>query len=148
MFIIRKNEMDNIATKVFEEHAPRALEYPEPINIESLAEDCPYLSIKYKYISFDNKILGLTAFGDVRISYLGGLFMPTEIDISEGTIVINSALLGRAQRTHKLYTIAHEISPHLQIIDPHTFETAQNIFLQRSWSMKPRLSRLFVVRAS
>lgn len=110
MYVLRKGQMDEIATMVFKEYASQVLEYPQPVNIDSLAEDCLYLSIKYKYISFDNKVLGLTAFGDVRIPCLDDLFRPTEIDIPEGTIVINSGLLGNKQHSRRRYTTAHEVS--------------------------------------
>lgn len=83
------------------EYAPQVLKSPQPINIDSLAEDCLYLSIKYKYISFDNKVLGLTTFGDVRIPCLDDfsdrlklIFPKVQLLLTPAFLAINNILAG------------------------------------------------------
>ncbi len=111
MYVISKNQMDDIATMILEEYMPSVLENPQPVNIENLAEDGMFLTIKNRFITEDNSILGMTAFDDVKgIPCLDDKFHPIEIDLDAGTVVIHSWLLSQGNTARRRYTIAHETS--------------------------------------
>jgi len=111
MFIISKNQMDDIATMTLREYMPWALEYPQMVDIEKLSEEGLFLTIQNKMLGFSNAVLGMTAFEDVEgIPCLDDMFNPITIDLPAGTVLIHSWLIGYENRYRRRFTIAHECS--------------------------------------
>ena len=109
MYILSVRDFDDIATLVLTEYQPNALEWPQPVNIDYLATECLYLDIKHEHISINGSILGMIAFSDTEISGLDILYRPTVFQLSEGTMLIDSSLIGYEQRPRARFTKAHEV---------------------------------------
>jgi hypothetical protein len=111
MYILNKDQMDDIAAMLLREYMPSALEYARPVDIDALAEEGLFLTIKNKTLGMGNSILGLTAFEDVKgIPCCDEMFRPTTIDLEAGTVLIHSWLGGYQNRARRRFTVAHECS--------------------------------------
>lgn len=110
MYIIKKKEFDDIGEKVLSEYMPEVLEYPQSVDIMSLATECLYLDVKDKYITQDGSVLGMIAFGDTKFNGYGADFREEQIELPEGTVLIDYSLWGQDNVGRRRYTLAHECS--------------------------------------
>jgi len=110
MYELSRDQMDDIATKILGKFAPDVLTYPQPVNIEHLAEESFCLNVENKILSIDNKVLGATAFADDCIVIIDLLIGPILTEINEGTVFINQGLLGMSERARRRFTLAHEVA--------------------------------------
>lgn len=68
IYILSRNDMEDIATENLKEFAPSNLERPTPLKTTQFLEDYLGLITKNKYIcDFDSGILGLTVMGDLAL---------------------------------------------------------------------------------
>jgi hypothetical protein len=58
MYILRKEQMDDIATMLLQEYSPEALQCAKPVSIEALAEDGLCLAVEYKHLPLKAESLG------------------------------------------------------------------------------------------
>ena len=110
MYIIKKKEFDDIGEKVLSEYMPEVLEYPQSVDIMSLATECLYLDVKDKYITQDGSVLGMIAFGDTKFTGYGVDLREEQIELPEGTVLIDYSLWGQDNVGRRRYTLAHECS--------------------------------------
>lgn len=110
MYLLKKKDFDDIAALVLSNYMPRVLEYPKPLDIESLAQDQFYLDIRYDNIEPDGKILGMMAFADTEYYSRGYSAERGAIELEEGTMLIDYSLCGNDNRARRRYTQAHELS--------------------------------------
>ena len=111
MYILNKQQINQIAYVILEEYMPSANRIAQPVDIETLAEECLLLTIEEKMFGINDNILGLIALHDVDgITYLDDGLNPTKASLCAGTIIINSWLTAFKRYTCKRFTIAHECS--------------------------------------
>ena len=110
MYIIRKEEMDDIAEMVLGEYAPHNLRYPCAVDIAGIAENALNLTIESRYLSHNNEILGVTIFHDSDVPCYNQQLQPEIVHLSYGTVIIHKGLVGMESRTRKRFTLAHETS--------------------------------------
>ena len=110
MYILKKSDFDDIADMVLEEYMPSVLTYPKTVDIEYLAEECFYLDIKHDTIMPEGKVLGMIAFADTKFDTIDCECIPRQIELEEGTMLIDLSLIGRENRARKRFTEAHETS--------------------------------------
>ena len=109
MYILKRDDMDDVATMLLTAYMPSALECPRPVQIEALARDGLHLTVETKTLGFTDAILGLTAFADVQdIPCLDHRYHPMKIAVREGTILLHTMLSGK--RARRRFTLAHEIA--------------------------------------
>jgi Zn-dependent peptidase ImmA (M78 family) len=101
--------MDDIATMVLQEYMPEVLVYPQPVDIDALVEEHLFLTVKNKALGYNDAVLGVTAFEDVKdVPCLDEMYQPTTIDLEAGTVLIHSCLLGSKNKPRRRFTVAHE----------------------------------------
>jgi len=111
MFILQKNQFDDIASMILQAYQPWALDYPQPIDIVNLAEEGLFLTIKNRMLDFSAAVLGMTVFEDVEdVPCLDDMYQSIKIPLPGGTIVIHSQLSGYERKARRRFTIAHECS--------------------------------------
>jgi len=109
MYILKKDDMDDIATMLLAEYAPAALERPQAVNIDAVAEDGLHLTVENRILGFTDAVLGLTAFADIQgIPCLDDMYRPLKVDVRESTVLIHSSIQGDKPR--RRFTLAHECS--------------------------------------
>lgn len=110
LYVLSRNDIEDIAYGVLSEHMPIALSKPQPVDIQWLAEEEYGLEITHRFLTYDTSILGLIAFARQNFKLLDHRFNPVTETLEEGTIVIEQSLLGRKDRTRYRFTMAHEAS--------------------------------------
>ena len=110
MYIIRKDQFDDIATAVLSEYAPQNLQRPMPLDIDYFISDCLYITQIYRYLSYNAAVLGMMAFGDVEVPCLDSMFNPGKLAVAEGTMLVDSSLMGHESLPRNRFTKAHEVS--------------------------------------
>jgi len=110
MYILSRNEIEQIATKKLQEFSPSNLERPMPLRTTDFLENYLGLMVKYKYIcDFQSGILGLTVMGDeAPIPSYDESLRPVVLEETFGTVLITPQLLGRDQMARRRYTEMHE----------------------------------------
>jgi len=110
MFILNRNQIDDIATMVHKEYMPHVLEHAQPVDIDAFAVDGLFLDVQNKTLGYTGGVLGVTAFGDEIIPCLDDMYRPSEMKVSEGMVLIHTWLAGYANRARRRFTLAHECS--------------------------------------
>lgn len=110
MYILKKSDFDDIATMVLNEYMPNVLQSSQAVDIEYLAQDCLFMTIRNKHITYNGVILGMTAFGDVSVNCLNNMLEPSREELSEGSMLLDNSLLGRDQFARRRFTLSHESS--------------------------------------
>lgn len=110
LYILSKNDIENIADGVIREYAPQNLEHPTSLDTVDFLENYLGLVVKCKYIGpFGSKILGLIVMSDiVEIPSYDDMFKPVILEETFGNILITPALYNIDQYTRRRYTQIHE----------------------------------------
>lgn len=111
MYILSRQEIDQISESILAEVCPENLVHPIPLNIDKIIYETG-LDIKFKYIgSLDSGILGLIVLGDeAEILTLDECFTPVTTYENFGTILINPQTMTHDRCYRDRYTKVHEIS--------------------------------------
>ncbi|OQB13017.1 MAG: hypothetical protein BWY15_01981 [Firmicutes bacterium ADurb.Bin193] len=110
MFIISRDDMDDIANQVLRNEIPSVAEFAKEVDIVYLAKECLFLDILSKCLSPDKSTLGLIAFEDDSISCYDLRYNQKTLDILGGTIVVDISLSGQVNLPRRRFTIAHEVA--------------------------------------
>ncbi len=110
MYIIHAGEFDGIAEDFLKEYKPDALVKAQPVDIDYIINECLYLDVKNVHLTYDGSVLGLITFGDTKITCLDMMYRPCEMELQEGTILIDSSLSYRDKLSRLRFTKAHEAS--------------------------------------
>ena len=106
---IAYDALDEYAVKVIRDAAPELLEKPSMLDVEWFVEYYLNLQIEYKRLSYDRKILGMTAFntGIVQaIDEISGETAP--VDVVAGTVIIDPILMEKRNLARRRFTFMHE----------------------------------------
>ena len=135
MFILNKNQIDDIATMVHKEYMPQVLEHPQPVDIDALVVDGLFLNLEHKTLGYNDAVLGVTAFHDVDdVPCLDDMFRPITTSMKEGTILIHSWLQGYQNRPRRRFTVAHECSHWILHRTYHSPDNQRFTFRTQRWS--------------
>ena len=120
--------LDDYAFQVLNEHIPDILRSPTAVDIERFMEYDLNLTVEYKLLSIDHRILGLTAFntGYIQI-YDEDTLVPYPLLVKEGTVLIDNSLLTKRNMKRLRFTMAHEAAHWLL---HRKYFSADNPFLQ------------------
>ena len=131
IYILSRNDMEDIATEKLKEFSPINLERPMPLKTTQFLEDYLGLITKNKYIcDFDSGILGLTVMGDFAlIPTYDECFEREVIEATFGTVLITPQLSMKDQLPRRRYTEMHEAS-HFMLHQPY--------FKKREATVAPR----------
>ena len=106
---ITYNALDDYAETVVADFAPELLHYPGILNVEEFLEFYLELSTRYCHISYDRKVLGMTAFNDGLLQVVDdetGLTEP--IPVTTGTVILDTSLTTKRNRPRLRFTSMHE----------------------------------------
>jgi Zn-dependent peptidase ImmA (M78 family) len=108
MYIISKMDVEHIAYMILNEYMPNTLRKAAEIDIDALAENFLYLTVRDELLCKDDSILGVTAFYDIDgVPCLDNNGNHIAIDLQAGTVLLNS-LLSATSPTRRRFTLAHE----------------------------------------
>jgi hypothetical protein len=106
---ITYDALDSYAEAVVADFAPECLSAPRPVNAENFVEYYLGLPIEYHRISFDRKILAITAFNDGLLQAAGDdTGLPEPMPVRAGTVVVDTSLTAKRNLPRLRFTLMHE----------------------------------------
>ena len=111
MYILYKEDIEQIATDTLKEFSPQNLDYPSALDTDSFLVDHLGLLLKERYLGIPGKesVLGLTVMCDsADVVTLDNRCRPTVVEENYGTVVISTALNSVNNKGRKRYTKIHE----------------------------------------
>lgn len=132
MYILSRDDIEEIATEKLQEYAPDNLKHPRPLDTRDFLINYLGLILKYRYIGdFQSDILGLTVMGDiVPIPSYDECLRPTILEETFGTVLITPRLLGKDKHPRRRYTEMHEAA-HFMLHKPY-FEKCEQQYAART----------------
>ena len=110
MYILSRDDMDEIAKMILDKYMPQVLNNPVSVNTSYLAEEYYGLLIEKRNITKDKSILGLISFGPNKLSFYDKEMQPIEEYVDDGTMFIDLSLSEEQQRARYRFTITHELA--------------------------------------
>ena len=106
---ITYDALDEYAVKVIHDAAPELLKQPSILNVEWFVEYYLGMQIEYKRLSYDRKILGMTAFNTGLVQVVDEFSGKTApVDVVEGTVLIDPILMEKRNAARRRFTFMHE----------------------------------------
>ncbi|MDR1439324.1 MAG: ImmA/IrrE family metallo-endopeptidase [Clostridiales bacterium] len=106
---ITNGALDAYAESVVADFAPERRDAPGPLDAESFVEYYLGLPIEYRRVSYDRRVLAMTAFnaGFVQVAdELTG--MPEPMPVMAGTVVVDTSLATKRNLPRLRFTLMHE----------------------------------------
>ena len=110
---ITYDALENYAEKIVCDFSPELLRTPGIINVEEFLEYYLGLSVVYRRICYNRKILGITAFNDGMVDIISDeTGQPDELPVTKGTVIIDPSLLQKRNEPRGRFTMVHEGGGH------------------------------------
>jgi Zn-dependent peptidase ImmA (M78 family) len=101
--------LEEFAEAIVRDAAPECLNTPRPIDAEGFIEFYLGMTVEYRHVCGDRRILGLTAFNDgvvpITDEQMGA---PDLIAVKAGTVIIDSSLSAKRNLPRLRFTAMHE----------------------------------------
>ena len=124
---IEYGALDSYAASIVQDYCPELLRAPAALDIESMLEFYLHLKVEYKQLSYERKVLGLTAFNAGYVQVIDEHTGTTEpFFVEKGTIIVESSLLGKRNFSRLRFTLGHECSH--WILHPKAFSKENPFF--------------------
>jgi hypothetical protein len=101
--------LDDYAETLVRDAMPGRLNVPGPIDVEGFVEYYLGLSVEFRRICYDRKILGMTAFNDGYVQVVNeqnGL--PEFLPVDAGTVILDTSLSAKRSLPRLRFTAMHE----------------------------------------
>lgn len=115
MYILSRNDIENIATAILKDYSPENLEYIIPLDTVDFLENYLGLTLKKRYIgTMKSGILGLVVMNDmVEIPSYDNDFKPVILEETYGTVLISPILNNSKNANRQRYTEVHEAAHYI-----------------------------------
>lgn len=101
--------LDEYAERVIADAAPWNLHHPVPVDVDTFMEFYLGLQVEFKQLSYDRKVLGLTAFNAGYVQVINeDTRQPMPLLVQAGTVIIDTSLLNRRSEARLRFTLMHE----------------------------------------
>lgn len=90
-------------------HAPELLNKPTPVNVDCFLEYYLHLTVDFRRICYNKKILGLTAFNSGTVEIMDDdTECIIQLPVTAGTVIIDSSLVPKRNEPRRRFTMTHE----------------------------------------
>lgn len=101
--------LDEYAEKVITDAAVASVHQPVPVDVDAFMEFYLGLQVEYKQLSYDRKVLGLTAFNAGYVQVIDeDTYQPMPLLVQAGTVIIDTSLLHKRNEARLRFTLMHE----------------------------------------
>jgi Zn-dependent peptidase ImmA (M78 family) len=105
--------LDDYAEKIVNDFEPALLHTPSAINADHFLEYYLGLTVDFRRICFNQRVLGITAFNDGTVDIFDEeTRKPDEIYVKTGTVIIDSSLTVKKNERRLRFTMMHERGGH------------------------------------
>ena len=105
--------LEQYAEKIVEDFAPERLHNPGVFNVDEFLEYYLNLTVDFRRICFNRKVLGVTAFNDGVVDVLNEeTGEPDQLPVKAGTVIIDTSLTQKRSEPRLRFTMMHEGAGH------------------------------------
>jgi Zn-dependent peptidase ImmA (M78 family) len=104
--------LDDYAERVVGDFAPGLLKTPGPLDVDEFLEYYLGLTVKFYRLSYNRKILGVTAFNDGLVDFINDGGIPDQLHVEAGTVIIDTSLTADKDEHRMRFTMMHEGGGH------------------------------------
>ena len=105
--------LDVFAEKVVADFKPELLRYPGVLDMDEFLEYYCRLTVDYRRICYNGKILGITAFNDGTVEIIDETTgKPDELYVNKGTVILDPSLALEKNKPRGRFTGMHEGAGH------------------------------------
>jgi Zn-dependent peptidase ImmA (M78 family) len=103
------DSLEDYAEELVRDFAPDALKNPGELDVDKFIEYYLHLSVNYRRICLNRKVMGITAFNDGIVDVMNEETDLTEkIPVKTGTVIIDPSLLTKRNIPRLRFTMLHE----------------------------------------
>jgi len=100
--------LEDYAERLVGDFAPALLKNPGVINVDEFLEYYLGLTIDFRHISYNKKVLGITAFNDGVVDIISDDGLPDQLSVTKGTVIIDHSLTAKKSEPRLRFTGMHE----------------------------------------
>ena len=105
--------LEEYAQKLVWDFAPELVNTPGILNVDEFLEYYLRLTVDFRRICFNKKILGVTAFNDGMVDIINeDTGMPDQLPVRAGTVIIDTSLMLKRNEPRLRFTMMHEGGGH------------------------------------
>jgi Zn-dependent peptidase ImmA (M78 family) len=106
---ITYDALDGYAEKLVADFAPELLDSPGIVNVEAFVEFYLGLSMRYFRLSYERRVLGMTAFNDGILDIVDEeTGRPDSVPVTTGTVILDTSLTAKRNLPRLRFTTMHE----------------------------------------
>jgi len=106
---INNGSLDEYAEYLIKDFAPELLHRPGILDVDKFIEYYLHLTVDYRRLCLDRKVLGITAFNDGTVDVMcEDTGLPQKIFVKTGTVILDPALLIKRNIPRLRFTMLHE----------------------------------------
>ena len=106
---ITYDALDEYAEKIVADFAPELLNNPGVIAMDEFLEYYLRLTLDYRQICFNKKVLGITVFNDGMVDIIDEeTGLPSEISVTTGTVILDTSLISKRNEPRLRFSGFHE----------------------------------------
>jgi Zn-dependent peptidase ImmA (M78 family) len=101
--------LEEYAEELVRDFAPNALQNPGELDVDKFIEYYLHLSVNYRRICLNRKVMGITAFNDGTVDVMNDeTGLEEKIPVKTGTVIIDPSLLTKRNIPRLRFTMLHE----------------------------------------
>ena len=110
---ITYDALEEYAERVVADFAPELLNNPGVIDVDEFLEYYLRLTVDFRRICLNKKVLGITAFNDGVVDIINDVTgRPDQLEVTKGTVIIDNSLMSKRSEPRMRFTMMHEGAGH------------------------------------
>ena len=104
--------LEEYAMKLIQDFSPELAKNPGVLNVDEFLEYYLGLTVDFRRICYNRKVLGITAFNDGMVDIIDDAGQPDQLYVKTGTVIIDSSLTQKRSEPRLRFTMMHEGGGH------------------------------------
>lgn len=101
--------LDDYGQRIVQDFSPETAHTPAIMDVDGFVEYYLHLNVEFRRISYNRKILGMTAFNGGLIEVINeDTGRPEQLSVAAGTVVIDTSLMTKRNTPRLRFTMIHE----------------------------------------
>ena len=104
--------LEDYAMKLMFDFCPELVNNPGVLNVDEFLEYYLRLTVDFRRLCYNKKVLGITAFNDGMVDIIDDAGQPDQLPVRTGTVIIDNSLTRKQSEPRLRFTMMHEGGGH------------------------------------
>jgi Zn-dependent peptidase ImmA (M78 family) len=109
---ITYDALEEYAERIVRDFAPALVNTPGILNVDEFLEYYLGLTVDFRRICYNRKVLGVTAFNNGMVDVINDYGQPDQMPVTAGTVIIDTSLTQKRNEPRLRFTMMHEGGGH------------------------------------